>query len=137
MKKVAKITALSTLVVLCLCGLTLRQAQDTAFDRRSGHRLRQALRTPPSTGSGHRLRQAQDTAFAGALPDTGQTKCYNDTAEITCPAPGEDFYGQDAQYVTNPRSYTKLDASGNDLSDSATSWTMVRDNVTDKNEDCV
>ncbi len=67
---------------------------------------------------------------AGALPDTGQTKCYNDTAEITCPAPGEDFYGQDAQYVTNPRSYTKLDASGNDLPDTATSWTMVRDNVT-------
>ena len=52
-------------------------------------------------------------AFAGALPDTGQTKCYNDTAEIPCPAPGEDFYGQDAQYTTNPCSYTKLDAGGN------------------------
>jgi len=62
-------------------------------------------------------------AFAGALPGTGQTKYYNDTAEILCP--GEDFYGQDAQYVTNPRSYTKLDAGGNDLPDSATSWTMV------------
>ena len=47
-----------------------------------------------------------------------------------CPAPGEDFYGQDAQYVNNPRSYTKLDASGNDLPNSASSWTMVRDNVT-------
>jgi len=98
MTKMAKITAISTLIMLCLCGLTLRQAQDTAF--------------------------------AGALPDTGQTKCYNDTAEITCPAPGEDFYGQDAQYTTNPRSYTKLDASGNALPDTATSWTMVRDNVT-------
>ncbi len=43
-------------------------------------------------------------AFAGALSDTGQTRCYNDTAEITCPAPGEDFYGQDAQYIINPRS---------------------------------
>jgi len=90
MKKLAKITAFLTLIMLCLCS----------------------------------------TAFAGALPDTGQTKCYNDTAEITCPAPGEDFYGQDAQYATNPRSYTKLDAGGNDLSDSAASWTMVRDNVT-------
>ncbi len=90
MKKLAKITVFSTLIVLCLCG----------------------------------------TAFAGALPDTGQTKCYNDTAEIPCPAPGEDFYGQDAQYVTNLRSYTKLDAGGNDLPDSAASWTMVRDNVT-------
>ncbi|MDM8550704.1 hypothetical protein QUF72_11525 [Desulfobacterales bacterium HSG2] len=26
-------------------------------------------------------------AFAGALPDTGQTKCYNDTAEIPAPHP--------------------------------------------------
>ena len=69
--------------------------------------------------------------LAGPIPDTGQTKCYNDTAEIPCPAPGEDFYGQDAQYVTNPRSYTKLDAGGNDLPDTATSWAMVRDNVTE------
>jgi len=70
------------------------------------------------------------TAFTGPIPDTGQTKCYNDTAEITCPAPGEDFYGQDAQYVNNPRSYTKLDAGGNDLPDTVASWAMVRDNVT-------
>jgi len=69
-------------------------------------------------------------SFAVGLPDTGQTKCYNDTAEIACPAPGQDFYGQDAQYSTNPRSYTKLDAGGNALSDSAASWAMVRDNVT-------
>ena len=46
-------------------------------------------------------------AFAGPIPDTGQTKCHNDTAEIPCPAPGEDFCGQDARHVTNPRSYTK------------------------------
>ncbi len=32
------------------------------------------------------------------LPDTGQTKCYDDEKEIPCPNPGEAFYGQDAQY---------------------------------------
>jgi|GEM_PF-1304373 len=32
------------------------------------------------------------------LPDTGQTKCYNDSVEIPCPFPGQPFYGQDAQY---------------------------------------
>ena len=59
-------------------------------------------------------------AFAGwPIPDSGQTKCYNDTSEIPCPAPGEDFYGQDAQYVNNPRSYTKLQGG-----------IMVQDNVT-------
>jgi hypothetical protein len=66
---------------------------------------------------------------AWPIPDTGQTKCYNNTTEIPCPTPGEAFYGQDGNYSTNPQSYTKLDAIGNALPDSATSWTMVRDNV--------
>lgn len=30
--------------------------------------------------------------------DTSQEKCYDDSQEITCPQPGEAFYGQDAQY---------------------------------------
>jgi len=53
------------------------------------------------------------------IPDTGQTKCYDDTQEITCLQPGEPFYGQDAQYICNPQSYTSL-AGG----------IMVQDNVT-------
>ena len=67
------------------------------------------------------------------VPDTGQTKCYDAAGnEINpCPSPGQPFYGQDAQYApANPHSYTKLDASGNDLPDSASEWVMVRDNVT-------
>ncbi|MBR6244346.1 DUF1566 domain-containing protein [bacterium] len=31
---------------------------------------------------------------------TGQDKCYNNSEEISCPAEGEDFFGQDAQYTT-------------------------------------
>ena len=69
--------------------------------------------------------------LAGPVPDTGQTKCYDgEGTEITCPQPGESFYGQDGNYTINPPSYTKLDASGDDLPDEATEWTMVRDNVT-------
>jgi hypothetical protein len=66
-------------------------------------------------------------------PDTGQTKCYNDTVEIACPAPGQPFYGQDAQCQGPTRSYTKLGQNGVALSDSATQsngWVMTRDNVT-------
>lgn len=65
-------------------------------------------------------------------PDTGQTTCYDDLGNVLdpCPAPGEPFYGQDAQNAGPARSYTKLDASGNDLPDTASSWSMVRDNVT-------
>lgn len=51
-------------------------------------------------------------------PDTGQTKCYNDSVEIICPAEGLDFHGQDAQYSGPARSYTSL-AGG-----------MIQDNVT-------
>lgn len=37
--------------------------------------------------------------------DTGQSRCYNDTTEITCSQPGEVFYGQDAQYDGIQMSY--------------------------------
>jgi len=66
-------------------------------------------------------------------PDTGQTKCYDNSSEIPCPAPAEPFYGQDAQYQGPARSYTKLGANGVELPDSATpadGWIMTRDNVT-------
>lgn len=67
------------------------------------------------------------------IPHSGQTKCYDNLGnEITCPAFGEDYYGQDGNYThINPRSYTKLDENGNELPDSATYWVMVRDNVTE------
>jgi hypothetical protein len=67
---------------------------------------------------------------AGTLPDTGQTKCYDNSSEITCPNRGEAFYGQDAQFPCNPQSYTKLDDNGNELPESAPEWVMVRDNIT-------
>ncbi len=52
------------------------------------------------------------------VPDTGQTQEYSTT------------FGQDSHYNINPTSFTKLDASGNPLSDSAANWAMVKDNVT-------
>ena len=63
------------------------------------------------------------------LPDTGQILFYNDSENIDEPVPGAAFYGQDANY-TRERSFTKLAAAGYDLPDTATSWAMVRDNVT-------
>ena len=40
------------------------------------------------------------------VPDTGITECYDNAQAIECPSPGQPFYGQDAQYVMNPMSYT-------------------------------
>jgi len=64
------------------------------------------------------------------LPDTGQTKCYDNTGEIACPQSGQEFHGQDAQYTINQPSYTKLDTAGNPLPYTTTEWAMVRDDVT-------
>ena len=52
---------------------------------------------------------------------TGQTKCYNNTEEITCPtSETADFYGQDAQYAKAgycyPQSFSiKTNASGENI----------------------
>ena len=59
-----------------------------------------------------------DPNTVGGLPDTGQIQSYTTT------------FGEDSDYLINPPSYTKLDDQGKDLPDSATSWVMVRDNVT-------
>jgi hypothetical protein len=72
-------------------------------------------------------------AIALPVPDTGQTRCYDDSGNelIPWPSPGQDFYGQDAHYAINLQSYTKLDENGNDLPDDEPwPWAMVRDNVT-------
>jgi hypothetical protein len=70
------------------------------------------------------------SVHAWPIPDTGQTKCYDNTGEIACPVESQAFYGQDGNYSIDPPSYTKLDANGAALPDSAESWAMVKDNVT-------
>lgn len=39
------------------------------------------------------------------VPDTGQDKCYDVMNQINCPKEGEDFFGQDAQYLGDGLSY--------------------------------
>ena len=50
---------------------------------------------------------------------TGQDKCYGYEGEIECPAAGEDFYGQDAQYaalgICVPQSFTVQTISGDNI----------------------
>ncbi len=73
-------------------------------------------------------------ALAAPVPDTGQTKCYNNTAEIPCPKEGEDFYGQDGNYAIKARhTYTKLKANGVEWVkgvDPDSAWIMTRDDST-------
>lgn len=63
-------------------------------------------------------------AFSAGVPPTGQTKCYNNTAEITCPATSDqEFYGQDACYAGSTGSRFELIANGLAVKDNATGLT--------------
>lgn len=66
------------------------------------------------------------------VTDTMQSTCYDIYGDVInpCPQPGEDYYGQDANYTINPPSYTKLDANGNSLPEDAEDWAMIQDNIT-------
>jgi hypothetical protein len=57
------------------------------------------------------------------LHDTGQLLCYDNSAEIDCPDAGNNFYGQDAQILTNPLSFEDM---GDTVSDSLTNLTWQK-----------
>ncbi len=62
------------------------------------------------------------TSLSYAIVDTGQVKCYNATTEITCPAAGAAFYGQDAQVTRYAPGFT-LSADGLTVYDNNTGLT--------------
>ena len=72
----------------------------------------------------------------GAYPvvDTGQSVCYDDSSEITCPADDQAFYGQDAQYSGNAPSYA-LSSDGLSVFDNVTGLTWQRSPDTDGDGD--
>ncbi|WP_290725052.1 DUF1566 domain-containing protein [Archaeoglobus sp.] len=61
------------------------------------------------------------------IVDTAQEKCYDNFGEISCPNPGEPFYGQDAQYRGYQPSY--VDNSDGTVTDLNTGlmWTKTPD----------
>ena len=80
--------------------------------------------TTGTTGTGSSAAAGGSTIGAvRSLPypivGSGQTLCYGATAEIQPPAPGEDFYGQDAQQKSNSPSYA-LSADGLSVTDNVT-----------------
>lgn len=58
---------------------------------------------------------ASETCHAGvchssvAIPDTGQTRCYDLAGEIKCPLEGAALFGQDGSYQGVPKSYVDND----------------------------
>ena len=64
------------------------------------------------------------TSLTFPIVDTGQGLCYDGTERIDCPAEGEAFYGQDAQYTGITPSYT--DNGDGTITDNVTGlvWTQ-------------
>jgi murein DD-endopeptidase MepM/ murein hydrolase activator NlpD len=54
-------------------------------------------------------------AYLSRTPDTGQSKCYDNAQTITCPAPDDPFYGQDANYSITPPSYEVKTIEGHEV----------------------
>ena len=70
--------------------------------------------------------EPDESEVASPLVDTGQGTCYDNSELIDCPAAGEAFYGQDAQYTGNTPSYT----DNGDPSTGSGQAGSITDNVT-------
>jgi hypothetical protein len=57
--------------------------------------------TPPNPAS------SGNESLRYPIVDTGQSRCYSNAREISCPDSGKPFYGQDAQYTRNAPSYSE------------------------------
>jgi hypothetical protein len=74
------------------------------------------------------------SSHAWPIPDTGQTKCYNNTGEIPCPQPGEPFYGHDGNNTAYFRN-TVSHSSTTDANCTGDAWGMNFGNGHDKGRD--
>jgi hypothetical protein len=84
----------------------------------------------PNDSSGLYWKMDSSTfSISYAVADTGQSKCFNATSEISCPSSGAAFYGQDAQYAGNQPTYT-LSSDGLTVKDNNTGLTWQQSHYT-------
>jgi hypothetical protein len=81
--------------------------------------LAAAILVSNTSCGGDRVQTKATTALPYPIVDSGQTQCYDAAGEMAAPAPGADFYGQDAQYKGDQPSYSKS-ADGLTVTDNVT-----------------
>ncbi|MBU1610951.1 MAG: DUF1566 domain-containing protein [Proteobacteria bacterium] len=76
------------------------------------------------TGSSYAKYIEHTPTHTGGAFDTGQEYCFDSSKVISCPEPGDAYYGQDAQYAGIARSYT--DHGDGSVSDNNTGLTWEK-----------
>ena len=105
--KTKSITNLSILLVASLlmtaCGLTsLPVAESTDAPATVVNDATTQVVSQPEAKT---QTQTQTTNLTYPIVDTGQGNCYDNNSETACPTEGQNFYGQDAQYMGNAPQY--------------------------------
>jgi len=108
--------AFATLFSGCTTQTDTRNAEPTALQETTTGTMPESTTEPAASGTNE---------VSYPIVDTGQVTCYNTRDAITCPAKGDAFYGQDAQYTGNQPSYT-VSTDGLTVYDEVTGLTWQR-----------
>lgn len=100
-----KIVLISMVLMLAACNAQVSQETESAITiEEAVAELMSETETDVET---EEKVEVISTNVSYPLAETGQGFCYDDNGnKITCPAEGESFYGQDAQFTGNAFSYT-------------------------------
>lgn len=105
MKTKIIITILSALVIFCFFLVVALLDRDDKTDKKSETTKTTVQATNnKSIASTPDQKATSSVSNLSKIVDTGQTKCSNDSTQISCPSRGS-FSGQDAQYSSNQPSY--------------------------------
>jgi len=100
------IALIAAMVIMALFAGCISQTDSTGTESPSAEQT-DAGEIPSGSATESTVTKTSSTTGKVTYPivDTGQTKCFNNIDEITCPAEGEAFYGQDAQHSGNQPAY--------------------------------
>ncbi|MDY7077248.1 MAG: DUF1566 domain-containing protein [Chloroflexota bacterium] len=109
-KKISLLLMISLLILtLAACAASESQVTESPSTVEVSTASSPTVASPTETPATETPTATDQVVSTGSYPivDTGQTTCYDDSGEqISCPAEGEAFYGQDAQYTGNAFSFT-------------------------------
>jgi len=110
-KKIRSLLVINLLILtLAACATTDNQVTEPPATVEAEATVDTATAASPTATTEAATTDQVSTVGTYALVDTGQGICYNaDGESIDCPAEGEAFYGQDAQFSGNTPSYTDND----------------------------